>query len=458
VGGSIGPDGKTAPAADDEPLDEELARRVEDCLAAAGEVSAHGRAARLGQTYAELDRAGRRRFLALLARRFGPDAAAVEAASRERLEARSPGERVAAERALRLALAPPYSRLLRQLGATPGGVKLVVGLRADVMPIASSSPELGSLDDHMKEILAAWFDFGMLELQRITWDSPAALLEKLIAYEAVHEIRSWDDLRNRLDSDRRCYALFHPAMPREPLAIVQVALVTGTAASVQRLLDEAAPLGDPAQADTAIFYSISNTQAGLRGISFGEYLIKRVVAELRRDLPRVATYATLSPIPGFRVWLAARLKGTRRETEDLLLPSERAALAALAAGEEESPLKALLARRGWSDDPVASAALAAPLTRLCARYFGERRADGEPIDPVARFHLGNGARLERINWRADTSRQGLRQSLGLMANYRYDLERLDEIQEAYESERRIAVSEPVRALLAESGTDLSRID
>ena len=438
-------------------FDEVLAGRIAGCLEASGEVSAHGRAAALGETYAELNRSGRRRFLALLATRFGPEPADVETAARGWLDATSAADRVAAERALRNALAPPYIRLIRQLSTMPNGVKFVVDLRADLMPIASSTPELGSLDDHLKEILAAWFDFGMLELQRITWDSPAALLEKLIAYEAVHEIRSWDDLRNRLDFDRRCYALFHPAMPREPLAIVQVALVTGTAASVQRLLDETAPLGDPAQADTAIFYSISNTQAGLRGISFGEYLIKRVVTELRRDLPRVATYATLSPIPGFRIWLDARLKRTTRGAEELLLREERAALAALAATEEGSPLKTLLARRGWSDDPATSAALAGPLTRLCARYFGERRADGEPIDPVARFHLKNGARLERINWRADTSRQGLRQSLGLMANYRYDLDRIDEIQEAYENDRRVTVSEEVRGLLEASGSDLSRV-
>jgi malonyl-CoA decarboxylase len=451
MGGSDG-----SAAAPGHAFDEELTRRIAECIDAPGDVSAHGRAAALGQAYGELDRAGRRHFLALLATRFGPDPAAVEAAARRRLEATSPGDRIAAERALKHALAPPYARLVRQLSTMPDGVKFVVDLRADLMPIASSSAELGGLDDHLKEILAAWFDFGMLELHRITWESPAALLEKLIVYEAVHEIRSWEDLRNRLDSDRRCYALFHPAMPREPLAIVQVALVTGTAANVQRLLDERAPLGDPAEADTAIFYSISNTQAGLRGISFGEYLIKRVVTELRHDLPRVATYATLSPIPGFRVWLDARLRRSR-DAAALLLGEERAALAALVGSAETSPLKALLARRGWSDDALASAALERPLTRLCARYFGERRADGEPIDPVARFHLGNGARLERINWRADTSRQGLRQSHGLMVNYCYDLDRLDEIQEAYENERRLAVSESVRALLEASGSDLSRV-
>jgi malonyl-CoA decarboxylase len=437
--------------------EEELAARIAECLEAAGEVSAHGRAAALGETYATLDKSDRRRFLVLLASRFGPDSVRVEEAARRRLERGSADRRVAAERALREALSPPYVRLLRQLSTGPLGVKFVVDLRADVMPIASSSAELGDLDDRLKEILATWFDFGLLELQRITWDSPAALLEKLIAYEAVHQIRSWEDLRNRLDSDRRCYALFHPAMPREPLAIVQVALVTGMAGNVQRLLDEGAPLGDPAQADTAIFYSISNTQAGLRGISFGEYLIKRVVAELRRDLPRIATYATLSPIPGFRVWLAARLKDGARSEDGLLLGDERAALTSFVGPHDPSPLKTLLARRAWCDEAETCAALEAPLVRLCARYFGERRADGKPIDPVARFHLGNGARIERINWRADLSRQGIRQSLGLMANYRYDLERIEAIQEAYENDRCVSVSPSVRALLERSGSDLARV-
>jgi malonyl-CoA decarboxylase len=296
----------------------------------------------------------------------------------------------------------------------PNGVKFVVDLRADLMPIASSTPQLGSLDDHLKEILAAWFDFGMLELQRITWDSPAALLEKLIAYEAVHEIRSWDDLRNRLDFDRRCYALFHPAMPREPLAIVQVALVTGTAASVQRLLDETAPLG--------------RSRAG----RYGDLLLhlehpgrpprnqlRGVPDQARRDRapPRPPAGRDLcDPLADSGLpHLARRASSSGRPAaaDELLLREERAALAALAATEEGCALEGRCSRA------EAGATIRRPAPPWQGRspgsaraYFGERRADGEPIDPVARFHLKNGARLERINWRGDTSRQGLRQSLG----------------------------------------------
>lgn len=439
------------------PDDEEIARQIGACLAAPGEVSARGRTAAIERSYAALDRGGRRRFLSVLATRFGPDPEQIDRAVQRYAAATSPEQRIASERALLDALTPPYRRLLRQLSTAPSGVKFLVDLRADLMPIASQSPELGRLDDHLKELLAAWFDFGMLELQRITWDSPAALLQKLIDYEAVHQIRSWEDLRNRLDSDRRCYALFHPAMPREPLAIVQVALLIGMATNIQRLLEESAPVGDPDAADTAIFYSISNTQLGLRGISFGEYLIKRVVAELRHDLPRIDTFATLSPIPGFRVWLEARLKQSAL-ADELLLSEEREALAALAAPGAASPLRSLLGVRAWNEDPTLCRALEGPLTRLCARYFGERRLDGEPIDAVARFHLRNGACLDRIQWQADTSRQGLRQSFGLMASYRYDLGRIDKFQGGYENERRLAVTPAVFALLRQSGVDLARVE
>ena len=222
-------------------------------------------------------------------------------------EAADPIARTAAERALRDALEPPRITLLRQFNALPEGVKFLVDLRAELIDLGRSEPLLAGLGEDLRRLLANWFDIGFLELQRITWESPAALLEKLMAYEAVHEIRGWTDLKNRLEADRRCFAYFHPRMPDEPLIFVEVALVSGMASDVNALLDEAAPVDDPQAADTAIFYSISNCQRGLAGISFGDFLIKRVVDALATELPRLKVFATLSPIPGFRAWLDAQL-------------------------------------------------------------------------------------------------------------------------------------------------------
>ncbi len=314
------------------------------------------------------------------------------------------------------------------------------------------TPALSALDTDLRELLTSWFDTGFLDLYQITWDSPAALLERLIAYEAVHEIRSWDDLRNRVDSDRRLFALFHPRMPEEPLAFVEVALVKGIARNVQTLLDEDAPPADPEAADTAIFYSISNTQKGLRGISFGEYLIKRVVQRLAAELPRIKTFATLSPIPGFRAWLDAC---PRKVVEQAFTEAEIGGVRALGGSDKPgAALSAVLGRSDWPTDPVVCKALQRPMLRLCARYFVERRDSGEPIDRVARFHLKNGARLEHINWLADTSAQGLGQSAGLMVNYRYVLDDIEKNHEAYMKDRLIAMSAEVKALVkysADSG-------
>src|SRR5690606_38210646 len=264
--------------------------------------SARLQAAALGQTYLGLNAAGKREFLALMAR-FGPDQRVLGAAARGLLEARDDASRLEHERAWREAVRAPRTKILTQFTGLPDGVKFLVDLRADLLDAARSNRELDVLERELSGLLALWFDVGFLELQRITWDSPASLLERLIAYEAVHEIRSWDDLRNRLDSDRRCYAFFHPRMPREPLIFVEVALSKGLANSIQRLLDETQPATDPNKADTAIFYSISSTQPGLRGISFGNFLIRRVVDELERDFPSLRHFATLSPIPGFVGWM-----------------------------------------------------------------------------------------------------------------------------------------------------------
>ena len=362
------------------------------------------------------------------------------------LHAADPGERLAAEHALRSALTPPRVTLLRQFNALPEGVKFLVDRRAELIGIAGQDPALRGLADDLRDLLANWFDIGFLELRRITWESPAALLEKLIAYEAVHEIRGWTDLKNRLEADRRCFAFFHPRMPDEPLIFVEVALVSGIAGNIHALLDEEAPIGNPQTADAAIFYSISNCQNGLVGISFGDFLIKRVVDALTAELPRLKTFATLSPIPGFRAWLSAEA-----EREELLLAGEARAVQALHVDDDEVGsdrlLLDLMERPDWHQDPRIAAALREPLLRLCARYLLHARApSGRALDPVAHFHLSNGARVERLNWLGDVSPKGLRQSAGIMVNYLYRLGDIETNHEAYRGEGRVVAASSVRGL------------
>ncbi|MEE8500608.1 MAG: malonyl-CoA decarboxylase [Kiloniellales bacterium] len=424
---------------------EALEAFMRGCLEArGGEVSARMRAAELGETYLELDAEGRRRFLEILAGAFAVDETTLEAAIDDYRQSGSARAKLAAERRLRQAAIPPRVRLLTQFNALPEGVKFLVDLRADLLERPERDPALDGLDADLQELLASWFDTGFLDLARITWDSPAALLEKLIAYEAVHEIRSWDDLRHRVESDRQLYALFHPRMPEEPLAFVEVALVKGIARNVQDLLDGEAPPTEPEAADTAVFYSISNTQKGLCGISFGEYLIKRVVQRLAVELPRIKTFATLSPVPGFRAWLVT---APREAFEQALSEAERGGVRALGGSDDpRAALVAILGRGDWHQDPVIRKALEGPLLRLCGRYFLERREGGEPIDPVARFHLRNGARLEYVNWLGDTSAQGLSRSAGLMVNYRYLLGDMEKNHEAYMKDGRIAMSSELKSL------------
>ncbi len=409
-----------------------------------GEVTARARAADLGRTYLLLDAHGRERFLRLLAGEFDVDRAGIDRCCAALARAEGTVERAAAERELRNALEPPRITLLRQFNALPEGVKFLVDRRAELLVLGRNDPLLHGLEEDLKRLLANWFDIGFLELQRIGWESPAALLEKLMAYEAVHEIRSWTDLKNRLEADRRCFAFFHPRMPDEPLIFVEVALVAGMASDVNALLDEAAPIGDPQAADTAIFYSISNCQQGLAGISFGDFLIKRVVDALAIDLPRLKVFATLSPVPGFRAWLDRQSEAA---PEALLLPAERSAIEALGERITERDLRALLDRPDWPAEPQLAAALREPLLRLCARYLlRERAPSGRALDPVAHFHLSNGARIERLNWQGDVSPKGLQQSAGIMVNYVYRLADIEANHEAYRGEGRVAAAGVLRAL------------
>ena len=311
-------------------------------------------------------------------------------------------------------------RLFKRFNAQPQGLRFLVELRADMLRWRKQVAGIQTLDKDLEGLLSAWFDVGLLELRPLTWDSPASLLEKLILYEAVHEITSWDDLRRRVSPDRRCYAYFHPQMPGVPLIFVEVAFASQMADNVQVLLDSTLPPQDLDKARWAIFYSISNTQPGLKGISFGNFLLKRVVEQLLHELPKLKSFATLSPIPGFADWLGkldaeaveaivredkVRAKSRKREG----VPDGRRWVARLAK-----------AAQGKAADVVKRAGF-----RLTANYLQSMK-NGMPVDAVARFHLGNGARIERLNWAADTSPKGLKQSCGLMVNYLYDLDELDD--------------------------------
>lgn len=406
-----------------------LRGRIDACLAArGGEVSARAAAAEIGRYYLMLNDTGRQRFLNSLAAHYDVDHDAVRKLASK--VAQSEGEAmIATQEALRDLLELPRLRLMKRFNSIEGGVKFLVDLRADLLRLARADAQLAPLGRELRTLLASWFDAGFLELRSIDWKSPAALLEKLISYEAVHEIRSWSDLKKRLDSDRRCFAFFHPSMPDEPLIFVEVALVNGMAGSVQALLDESTPSRDADEADTAIFYSISNAQAGLAGVSFGEFLIKRVVGELQRDFPGLKTFATLSPIPGFAAWLSGLC--TTGGVKRLLPMTDTLLLTALAgANEADSALQSLLREAHWPDNPRISQALRAPLTRLCAHYlYHERGAANRARDPVAHFHLSNGARIERINWQGDNSAKGMAQSHGFMVNYLY---RLGDVEKNYE--------------------------
>jgi len=425
-----------------------IRRQIGDCLEGrGGEVSRRARAADLGRTYLNLNSEGRRRFLQLLASDYGVDQAALgtAVAAWQELEPEAGlSARFAAEARLREALTAPRVQLLAQFNELPRGVQFLVDLRAELRGLIHEDAALKGLDADLKALFISWFDPGFLELRRITWDASAALIEKLARYEAVHRIRSWRDIKHRLASDRRCYGFFHPQMPDEPLIYVWVALVKGMADNVQRLLDVRTPSDDPREADAAIFYSISNAQRGLAGVSFGNFLIKRVMNDLLKDFPRLKTFATLSPIPGLRRWFEEQ----READEPLLLPAEHKSLTALEprTGDPEATFLQQLGMDGWHRRPKVVEAVKVPLLRLGARYLTQARRGEFARDRVAHFHLSNGARMERLNWLADTSANGLEQSFGMMINYLYREDHIESNHEAYTGEGRIVMSSGVKGL------------
>jgi malonyl-CoA decarboxylase len=395
-------------------------------LSERGEASGALVARQLHEALGALDASDRHRFQLHLAEAFQPDKAALLAAAQRYLADTS----AEAAAALAQAADPPRQELLRRMNMAPGGTGALIAMRSELAAYLRGEPELKLLDADLKHLFASWFNRGFLELRRIDWQSPAAVLEKLIAYEAVHEIKGWDDLRRRLAPDRRCFAFFHPALPGEPLIFVEVALVEGLATAMPSLLSQDADGGTAdaraARADTAIFYSISNCQDGLRGVSFGNFLIKQVVEELQAEFPQLKRFSTLSPVSGFRRWLTQQL------------------------AEESKPDAALLsklARDGWWQDPGQSEPLRAALMRLCATYLTRPASPGNRIDPVARFHLGNGARLERINWLGNTELRAIQESFGIMVNYLYDHDSIENNHEAFVRDGTIVRSPDVDALM-----------
>jgi malonyl-CoA decarboxylase len=383
------------------------------------EVEGGRRAKAFEQWYAKATPEERRDCWLLMTEQFAPDPKKIQAAREHYEAAHGTPDEAHAEIRLRKAYHSPRTRLLQRFAVFPEGMRFLVDLRAELLPHLKSDKRLLPLDAELEHLFSTWFDVAFLELRRISWDSPASLVEKLIKYEAVHDIRSWDDVKNRLDSDRRCYGFFHPRLDGEPLIFVEVALMDEMADCITPLLDESAAPADLEKATVAIFYSISNTQTGLRGVSFGDSLIKRVVETLKSEFPRLKTFATLSPIPGLRAWI------------------EKNAPADL-AGKLEAPLA--LAPKS----PVRAQLLA-----WTARYLAREKQDGKPLDPVARFHLGNGARIERLNWAADPSPKGLKQSYGLMVNYLYDPRRLDKHREML-AQGKIAAASAVTGLVADT--------
>ncbi|MFY8179929.1 MAG: malonyl-CoA decarboxylase [Limnohabitans sp.] len=387
------------------------------------EVEGGRRAKALADWYAKAQAAERQDLWLLISEQFGPDALKVRAARDDYDAALGTVEEGPAEIRLRRALVSPRTRLLQRFAASSGGMRFLVDLRAELLPHLKGNKRLLALDAELENLFSTWFDVAFLELRSISWDSPASLVEKLIKYEAVHDIRSWADLKNRLDSDRRCYGFFHPSLPNEPLIFVEVALLHDMADNIMPLLDELAAPEDLQKATVAIFYSISNTQGGLKGVSFGDSLIKRVVETLRAEFPKLKTFATLSPIPGLRSWLS-------KNADQLIAQLNPKELTALGREINFEPPTAAHVMAALEQPQVLAAlslksSLRLFLTRAGAQYLGQAKAGDLVLDPVARFHLGNGARIERINWFADPSVKGIKQSYGLMVNYLYDLKRID---------------------------------
>ncbi|MDO8875675.1 MAG: malonyl-CoA decarboxylase [Pseudolabrys sp.] len=412
---------------------ENLIELCEHLLSGRGEASGVALAREILGHYAELTIGPRIAFFEALAQRFGTDPARMdEAIAAWRAQ---PSDATAAD--VHAASEPRRQELFRRLNLAPGGTRALVRMREQLIDVLGKRAELAPVNDDFVHLFTSWFNRGFLVLRHIDWSTPAIILEKIIRYEAVHEIRDWDDLRRRIDPpDRRCYAFFHPALVDEPLIFVEVALERDIPGAIAPILAsgrlEFVPLE---KARVAVFYSISNCQRGLAGVSFGNFLIKQVVEEIRRELPKLTTFVTLSPVPNFARWLA---REAANETSTVLNDSERAALT-------------LMERPHWWTDPEIFTKLEDPLRRAAAFYYLRAKTPaGLPVDAVARFHLGNGARLERINWLGDTSDKAIAQGHGLMVNYLYELDDIEKNHEAYAEGRTVVASNTVQRMLRPS--------
>jgi malonyl-CoA decarboxylase len=407
---------------------ESLVDLCEELLSGRGEASGVALAREILARYHELTTGPRIAFFEALATRFGVDRARVDAA----VEAwrTSPTDETAAE--LHVSAEPIRQELFRRLNLAPGGTAALVAMREQLLDALARRDDLSGVDSDFVHLFSSWFNRGFLVLRRIDWSTPAVVLEKIIRYEAVHQISDWNDLRARIDPpDRRCYAFFHPALVDEPLIFVEVALTREMPEAIGPILAGKRELIDPDRATTAVFYSISNCQRGLTGVSFGHFLIKQVVAEISREFSRLSTFVTLSPAPNFSDWLR-RLRAA--ENSQVLPAADLAALSVLEDG-------------GWVHDQSAIELLREPVLKAAATYFLTARSrSGTPVDGVARFHLGNGARLERINWPADLSERALQQSYGVMVNYLYDLGDIEKNHEAYAESRTVTAASAVRRL------------
>ena len=396
-----------------------------ELLSERGEVSGAAISREALEAYRDLEIAYLPAFFDRLAGEFSPEESALRAAAQRYIAEPSATHLMR----LQTTAASPRQELFRRLNQAPEGTATLVDTREHLLSALAEHPEWQVIDADLVHLFNSWFNRGFLTLQRIDWHTPAIVLEKLIEYEAVHEISGWPDLRRRLQADRRCFAFFHPALPDEPLIFIEVALVRGISNAIQPLLDVNAPVADPEKADTAVFYSITNCQPGLRGVSFGNLLIKQVAQRLGEEFPRIKTFSTLSPIPGFAAWLAAN-------ANDVAEPA-KSALQNLQVPD-------------WQRQSTLTGALQKVLPPLCAHYLLHATCDGAPADPVARFHLGNGARAERLNWLADLSPRGIKNCAGMMVNYVYQLDQIEDNHEQYVREHRVAATHEMRRLARES--------
>ena len=408
---------------------ESLVELCEDLLSSRGEASGVARAREILGRYGELTTGPRIAFFEALSERFGPDPARMQAAIAAWRE--KPSDATAAE--LHAASEPRRQELFRRLNLAPGGTVALVRMREQLIDVLDHRDDLTAVDDDFAHLFSSWFNRGFLVLRRIDWSTPAIVLDKIIRYEAVHEISDWEDLRRRIDPpDRHCYAFFHPALVDDPLIFVEVALTRDIPDAIAPILSPDREVMEPEKMRTAVFYSISNCQRGLAGVSFGNFLIKQVVEEICREMPKLSTFVTLSPVTNFTAWLARE-----REQEN-----------SAALSEADKVLFAALDDPNWWRDEETAARLQDPLMRAAAWYFLRARGErGLPVDAVARFHLGNGARLERINWLADTSDKAIAQAHGLMVNYQYDLDDIETNHEAYAETRNVVASSAVQRLL-----------